>query len=186
MLSNPDPTQSLLPSQSALYPCCLNPSLFSIIVLVAVMFFKLLLVFFNSVESSSHIVALQDIPLWKNSPPVFCKYKCFFPPATDGYKPRVAVYVREKLLNVISILPMFFARGDLTALNFHCPEGRFDASHNLFCLYNAYSIPSSHNRSVSPLDLFPQHDFPTLVLRDLNPHHPPQTQPVFFPTMISS
>jgi len=135
------------------------------------MFFKLFLVFFTSVESSPHIVALQDIPLWRNCPPVFPNYKCFFPPATDSYKPRVATYVHERLLSVIFILPLFFERGDLMAVNFHSPEGLFDTSHNLFCLYNAYSIPSAHTRSVSPVDLFPQHDFPTLVLGDLNIHH---------------
>jgi len=56
-------------------------------------------------------------------------------------------------------------------VNFHSPEGLFDTSHNLFRLNNAYSIPSGHTRSVSPVDLFPQHDFPTLVLGDLNIHH---------------
>ena len=38
-------------------------------------------------------------------------------------------------------------------------------------MYNAYTIPSGHTRSVSPVDLFPQHYFPTLVLGDLNIHH---------------
>jgi len=57
------------------------------------------------------------------------------------------------------------------AVNFHSPEGPFDTSHGLFRLYNAYSIPSGHSRSVGPVDLFPQHDFPTLVLWDLNIHH---------------
>jgi len=57
------------------------------------------------------------------------------------------------------------------AVNFHSPEGLFDTSHNLFCLYNAYSIPSGHTRSVSPVDLFPQHDFPTLGLGDINIDH---------------
>jgi len=57
------------------------------------------------------------------------------------------------------------------AVNFHSPEGPFDTSHNLFRLYNAYSILSGHTRSVSPVDLFPQHDFRTLVLGDLNIHH---------------
>jgi len=57
-------------------------------------------------------------------------------------------------------------------VNLHSLEGLFDTSHHLFRLYNAYSIPSGHHRSVSPLDLFPQHDFPTLVVGDLNIHHP--------------
>jgi len=116
-------------------------------------------------------VALQDIPLWRNCPAVFRNYECFFPPATDSYQPRAATYVHERLLRVISILPLFFERGDLMAVNFHSPEGLCDTSHYLFDLYNAYSIPNGHSRSVSPVDLFPQHDFPTLVLGDLNIDH---------------
>ena len=57
------------------------------------------------------------------------------------------------------------------AVNFHSPEGLVDTSDNLFHLYKAYSIPSGHTKSVSPVDLFPQHDYPTLVLGDLNIHH---------------
>ena len=80
-------------------------------------------------------MALQDIPLWRDCRPVFRNYKCFFPPATDSYKPRVATYIHERLLSVISILQLFFERGDLMAVNFHSPEGLFDTSHNLFRLY---------------------------------------------------
>jgi len=54
------------------------------------------------------------------------------------------------------------------AVNFHSPDRHFDTSHNLFRFYNSYSIPSGHTRSISAVDLFPQHDFPTLVLGDLN------------------
>ena len=116
-------------------------------------------------------MAVQDIPLWWNCPPVFRNYKCVFPPVTDSYKPRVATYVHERLLSVISILPLFCERVDLISVNFHSPEGLFDTSHNLFRLYNAYSMPSGHTGSVSPVDLFLQYDFPTLVLGDLNIHH---------------
>jgi len=100
-------------------------------------------------------MAVQDIPFWKNCPYGFRNYKCFFPHASDSYKPRFTTYLDEWLLSVISILPLFFERGDLMAVNFHSPEGRFDTSHNLFRSYNAYSIPSGHSRLVSPCDLFP-------------------------------
>ena len=83
------------------------------------------------------------------------------------------------LLSVISVLPMFVERGDLMAVNFHYPEGLFDTSHNLFRLFNAYSIPSGHNRSLSPLHLFFQHDFLTLVVGDIN-IHPPTSDPTRF------
>ena len=72
---------------------------------------------------------------------------------------------------MISVLPMFFERGDLRAVSFHSPEGLFDTAYNLFRLYNVYSIPSGNTRSLSPVDLFPQHGYPTLVLGDRNIHH---------------
>jgi len=171
MSRSPALTQSPSPSQSFHYPGCLNLSIVQHNCLGSSNVFQTLFSFFTSVESSPHIVALQDIPLWRNCPPVFRNYKCCFPPATDSYKPRVATYVHERLLSIISILPLFFERGDLMAVNFHSPEGLFDTSHNLFRLYNAYSIPNGHIRSVSPVDLFPQHDFPTLALGDFNIHH---------------
>jgi len=102
---------------------------------------------------------------------VFRNYKCFFPPATDGYMPAVETYLHERLLSVISILPLFFERGDLMAVNFHSPEGLVDTSHNLFRLYNANSIPNGHTWSFSPVVCFPLHAFPTLVMGDLNIHH---------------
>ena len=171
MSRSPAPTQTPSPSQSFHYPGCLNLSIVQHNCLSSSNVFQTLFSFFTSVESSPHIVALQDIPLWRNCPPVFRNYKCFFPPATDNYKPRVATYVHERLFSVISILTLFFERGDLMAVNFHSHEGLFDTSHNLFRLYNAYSSPDGHTRSVSPVDLFPQHDFPTLVLGDLNIHY---------------
>jgi len=170
MSRSPAPTQSPSPSQSFHYPGCLNLSVVQHNCLGSSNVFQTLFSFFTSVESSPHIVALQDIPLWRNCPPVFRNYKCFFPPASDSYKPRVVTYFHERLLNVITILPLFFARGALMAVNFHSPEGLFDTSHNLFRLYNAYSIPNGHTRSVSPVALFPQHYFPTLVLGDLTIH----------------
>jgi len=72
---------------------------------------------------------------------------------------------------VIAVLPLFFERADLMAVNFHSPEGLLDTSHNLFRLYNAYSIPRGHIMSVSTFDLFSQYDFPTLGHGDFNIHH---------------
>jgi len=107
------------------------------------------------VESSPHIVALQDIPTLEKLASCFCNYQCFFPPSTDVVNPDVAVYVHVRLLNVVSIFPLFFDMGDLMEVNLYSPESMFDASHTLFGLYNAYSIASGHCRSVSPLNLIP-------------------------------
>ena len=171
MSGSPAPTQSPSPSQSFHYPGCINLAIVQHNCLGSSNVFQTLFSFFTSVESSPHILALQDVPLWRNCPTVFRNYKCFFPPETDSYKPPVATYVHERLFSVISILPLLFERCDLMAVKFHSPEGLFDTSHNLFRLYNAYSIPSGHTMSVSPVDLFPRHDFRSLVLGDLNIHH---------------
>jgi len=171
MSTSPAPTQSPSPSQSFHYPGCLNLSIVQHNCLGSSNVFQTPFSYFASVASSPHIVALNDIPLERNCPSVFRNYKCFFPPGTESYKPRVATHVHERLSSVVSILRLFFERGDLMAVNFQSPEGLFDTSHNLFRLYNAYSIPSGHTRSVSPVDLYPQHDFHTLVLGDLNIHH---------------
>jgi len=107
MSTSPAPTQSPSPSQSFHYPGCLNLSIVPHNCLGSSNVFQTLFSFFTMVESSPHIVPLQDIPLWRNCPPAFRNYKCFFPPATDSYKPRVATYVHERLLGVISVLPLF-------------------------------------------------------------------------------
>jgi len=122
MSSNPVPTQSPSPFQSFSYPSCLNLSIVQHKCLSCSNVFQTLFTFFTSGESSPHIVALQDIPLWKNCPPVVRNYKGFFPPAPDSYKRRVATYVHERLSSVISILPLVFERGDLMALNSHSPR----------------------------------------------------------------
>jgi len=130
MSTSPAPTQSPSPSQSFHYPGCLNLFIVLHNCLGSSNVFQTLFSYFTSVESSSHNVALQDIPLRRNCPAVFCNYKCFFPPATDSYKPRVATYIHNRLLSVVSILPLFFERGDLMVVNFHSPEVLFDTSHN--------------------------------------------------------
>jgi len=155
MSSNPDPTQGASLSQSFQYPGCLNLSIVQHNCLGSSNVSQTLFSFFTSLESSPHIVALEDSPLWTNCPPVFRHSKCFFLPATDSYKPQVVTYVHERLLTVIFILPLFFQSSHLMAVNLHSPEGPFDTSHNLFHLYNAYPIPRSHQRSAFPLDLFP-------------------------------
>ena len=93
MSTSSTPTQSSSPSQSFHYPECLNLAIVQDNCLGSSNDFQTLFSFVTSVESSPHIVALQDIPLWKNCPPVFRNYKCFFPSATDSYKPREATYV---------------------------------------------------------------------------------------------
>jgi len=72
------------------------------------------------------------------------------------------------------------------AVNFHSPEGLFDASGTLFHLYNAYSIADGHPRSVSHLELFPQHYFAMPVLVTSIFIISPQILPFTSPTINNS
>jgi len=66
MSTSPASTHSPSPSQSFHYPGCLNLSIVQHNCLGSSNVFQTLFSFFTLVESSLHIVALQDIPLWRN------------------------------------------------------------------------------------------------------------------------
>ena len=98
----------------------------------------------------------------------------FPPPTTGGCKPRVAFYVYSSLLSTISLLPPFFGRGDVMALDLFTPDGFFNPSTTGFTIINSYSTKghSNNTRSGTPDILFPFCPLPTLTLGDLNIHHP--------------
>jgi len=60
------------------------------------------------------------------------------------------------------------------ALDLVTPHGLFNASTTGFTIVNSYSTKSSLNntRSVLREIVFPESPLPTLMLRDLNIHHP--------------
>ena len=87
MSTNPAPTQSPLISQSSHDPACFNLSIVQHNCLGSSNVFQSIFSFLTLVEGSPHIVALQYIALWRNCPPVFRNYICFFSPPTDSYKP---------------------------------------------------------------------------------------------------
>src|SRR5207237_3096743 len=53
---------------------------------------------FNSLKSChpiTHIVAIQDPPVWNSRLPAFRMFKGFHPPATKRNRPRVATYINQ-------------------------------------------------------------------------------------------
>jgi len=120
------------------------------------------------------IVALQDPPVYRGKLPSFNSFTVFSPPTDRGCKPRVAFYVYSSFLATVSLLPRFFGRGDVMALDLFTPDCFFNPSTTGFTIINSYSTKGRLNntRSVSPDIIFPESPLPTLTLGDLNIHHP--------------
>jgi len=132
---------------------------------------------FGSFTQLAHppcIVALQDPPVYRGKLPSFNLFTVFSPPTTGGCKPRVAFYVYSSFLATVSLLPRFFGRGDVMALDLFTPDGFFNPSTTAFTIINSYSTKGSSNntRSVPPDIIFPSTPLPTLTLGDMNIHHP--------------
>jgi len=132
---------------------------------------------FGSLTQLAHppsIVTLQDPPVYRGKLPSFNSFTGFSPPTSGGCKPRVAFYVYSSFLSTISLLPQFFGRGDVSALDLFTPNGFFNPSTTGFTIINSYSTKGRANntRSVPPDIIFPSSLLPTLTLGDLNIHHP--------------
>jgi len=125
----------------------------------------------NQLTSPPMIVALQDPPVRRGQLPSFSTYKCFHP---SSLKPRVAFYVHPHLLNSVSLLPIASTRSDLFSIDIFAPEGFFELQFTRFRIINAYNLPlkSAPFRTISSPDWFQDNAFLTMVVGDLNLHHP--------------
>ena len=129
---------------------------------------------FTQLALPPSIVALQDPPVYRGKLPSFSLFTAFSPPTDRGCKPRVAFYVFDSFLSSVSLLPRFFGRGDVMALDLFTPDGFFNPATTGFTIVNSYSTKGRLNntRSVPPDIIFPASSLPTLTLGDLNIHHP--------------
>jgi len=129
---------------------------------------------FTELAQPPSIVALQDPPVYRGKLPSFNSFTVFSPPTSGGCKPRVAVYVYGSFLSTVSLLPRFFGRGDVMALDLITPNGFFNPSSTGFTIINSYSTKGRANntRSVPPDIMFPASPLPTLTLADFNIYHP--------------
>jgi len=125
----------------------------------------------SQLTSPPMIVALQDPPVRRGQLPSFSTYKCFHP---SFPKPRVAFYIHPHLLNSVSLLPGASTRSDLFSIDIFAPHGFFELQFTRFRVINAYNLPlkAAPFRTITPLDLFQDNAFPTMVVGDLNLHHP--------------
>ena len=128
---------------------------------------------FAAVKAPPDIVFLQDPPVWCSRLPSFHNFTSFHAPCSDGFKQRVAFYVPTMLLSHVTVLPLFFDRYDVAALDIYGSD-LFGGSFTQFRILNVYNLKPRHagSMTVSPLVSFPEVDFPLLVVGDFNIHHP--------------
>ena len=129
---------------------------------------------FTQLAHAPSIVALQDPPVYRGKLPSYTLFTVFSPPPNGGCKPRVSFYVYSSCLSTVSLLPRFFGRGDVMALDLFTPDGLFNPSTTGFTMVNLYSTKGrlNNNCSVPAEVILPSPPLPTLTLGDLNIHHP--------------
>src|SRR5437868_6459174 len=80
---------------------------------------------FRGLPQSPQLVFLQDPPVYRGRLSVFSGFKAFAPPPPQGKAVRVAAYLSLEFLSSYSILPVFFNRLDLMAIDVFTPAGLF-------------------------------------------------------------
>ena len=106
-------------------------------------------------------------------PSVLSELHPFAPPGGTGNKPKVAFYVSTHLLAQATVLPAFYDRPDVVALDLFGVDlfGKSFSHLRISNLYNLWTKRTSQ-MTVSPLVTFPITYFPTLVVGDFNIHQP--------------
>ena len=86
---------------------------------------------------------------------------------------RVWLFVSTMLLSHLTVLPLFFDRYNVAALDIYGSD-LFSGSFTQFRILNVYNLRPRHAASmtVSPVVSFPEVVFPLLVVGDFNIHHP--------------
>ena len=94
---------------------------------------------FASVKAPPDIVCLQDPPVWRSRLPSFHNFTSFHAPCSGGFKLRVAFYVSTMLLSHVTVLPLFFDRYDMAALDIYGSD-LFGGSFTQFRILNVYNL----------------------------------------------
>lgn len=129
---------------------------------------------FSQLALTLSIIVLQDPPVYRGTLPSFQLYTCFSPLCVNGAKPCVAFYVFSTCLSAVTLLPKFYGRNDIMALELFTPEGFFNPFMVGITVVNCYSTKgwSNNTRSVPPDLILPSLPGPVLTLGHLNIHHP--------------
>src|SRR6266566_1267494 len=135
----------------------------------------ILISLFSSFKKNSQpaIVAIQEPFLFNGQPPSVPSYTLISPPNSSTDKVRCCFYIQTAFLDSISLVPLFFDRGDLCGLSLSFPSTGFRRLFKSLTIYNGYNVHINRfQRSISPTILFKASNLPTLVLGDFNIHHP--------------
>src|SRR6266566_4796371 len=135
----------------------------------------ILISLFSSFKKNSQpaIVAIQEPFLFNGQLPSVPSYTLISPPNSPTVKVRCCFYIQTIFLNSISLVPLFFNRGDLCGLSLSFPSFGFRRLFKSLTILNGYnSHVDRFSRSLPPVSLFSQSTLPTLVLGDFNIHHP--------------
>src|SRR6266550_7004768 len=135
----------------------------------------ILISLFSSFKKHSQpaIVAIQEPFLFNGQPPSVPSYTLISPPNSPTDKVRCCFYIQSAFLNSISLVPLFFNRGDLCGLSLSFPNTGFRHLFKSLTIYNGYnSHINRFTRSIHPTEVFIKSNLPTLVLGDFNIHHP--------------
>ena len=129
---------------------------------------------FTQLTHPPSIVALQDPAVYRGKLPFLNLFTAFSPPTNGCCQPRVAFYVYSSFLATICLLPRFFGRGDVMALDRFTPDSFFNRSTTGFMIVNCYSTKGrlKNTRSVPLEIIFPESPLLTFMLGDRNIHHP--------------
>ena len=100
---------------------------------------------FASAKCPPDVVCLQDPPFWRSRLPSFQNYTSFAPPGGTGNKPKVAYYVSTHLLAQATVLPAFFDRPDVVALDVFGVDlfGKSFSHFRILTLYNLWTKRTS-------------------------------------------
>src|SRR6266576_2703064 len=133
----------------------------------------ILISLFSSFKKNSEpaIVMIQEPFLFNGQPPSVPSYSLISPPNSPTDKVRCCFYIQSAFLNSISLVPLFFNRGDLCGLSLSFPSSGFRRLFKSLTILNGYnSHVKRFSRSISPASLFVQSTLPTFVLGDFNIH----------------
>src|SRR5258706_8033165 len=134
----------------------------------------ILLSLFSSFNKKSPpaMVAIQEPYLYKEQPLSVPAYTLITPPKPSDGKVLCCFYVLTAFLDSISLVPLFFNRGDICGLSISFPDKGFRRLFKSITIYNIYNKHLGRfSRSVPPHLCFQKSSLPTLIVGDFNIHH---------------
>jgi len=102
---------------------------------------------FSQLTHTPSVVALQYPPVYSRKLPSFQFNPGFSPPGTGDKKRHVPFYICSSFLSTITLLPPFFERGDIMALDHFPADGVFNTGMTWFTIIDSYSTKGRSNNT---------------------------------------